>query len=147
MDLYIYTKRGHDESGEFKQAILVLHSWNKFYVDPEDQGFFADQGKDEFEYDKPLQLDTSGVVLDAFKEGSVEIKPLVTVYDQMQNYGGPQEGGWYWHSKRATAYSPADVGLRVGSKEHDLDSHREGYYIKFELVRGSEEVTQKPNWW
>lgn len=147
MDLYIYTKRGHDESGEFKQAILVLHFGGNFYVDPEDQGFFADQGKDEFEYDKPLQLDTSGVVLDAFKQGSVEIKPLVTVYDQEQNYGGAEEGGWYWHSKRATNYSPADVGLKVGSKEYDLDSYRQGYYIKFELVRGSEEVTQKPNWW
>ena len=49
-----------------------------------------------------------------------ESKYLQTIYSKVQNYGGGEEGGWYYHTLEATTYTENDV-------EVDTDRYGEGY--------------------
>lgn len=68
----------------------------------------------------------------------IPYKPLVTVYERIQHYGGAEEGGWYYHTKHARQV------LAEGEKfETGLDRYGEGYEIEEEFIYGQHENTAR----
>lgn len=65
-----------------------------------------------------------------------EIEPLETVYYREQHYGGAEEGGWYYHTLRATTYKKHEV-------EIGLNKFGEGYLVYKEFIYGQNEDTTR----
>jgi len=144
MRLYTYTKTTKDIDGfPIRATIMVLKEDEKFYTHPDDQYFFDAQFA---KFDEPIEIEATIKVMEAFKSDAVELEPLASVYERKQHYGGSEEGGWYWHSQKATTIPAKEVGLALDGKRSDLDTYGEGYILVAELFTGSEESTEKPFW-
>ena len=63
-----------------------------------------------------------------------ESKYLKTTYQIVQHYGGPEEGGWWYHNR----YLAEDVNVEIGT-----DKYGNGYEIYSEFYLGQHEETEK----
>jgi hypothetical protein len=61
-----------------------------------------------------------------------ESKYLKTIYLRVQHYGGSEEGGWYYHTMKATNNTSKDV-------ETGTDRYGEGYCEEVEFYYGQHE--------
>ena len=139
--IQIYTRTTDDG---YTSSIMVLKEDEKFYTHPEDKHFFDLQFA---KFDEPIKIEATTELQKFFKSEAVELEPLVTVYEREQHYGGPEEGGWYWHSDKATTTPVEETNLSLDGKRSDFNSYGEGSFLVVELFIGSEEKTKKPHWW
>lgn len=67
-------------------------------------------------------------------------RKVKTIYNRVQQYGGAEEGGWYYHNMYLTNYS-----LKTFPKNYELDtdSYGEGYVMYEEYYKGENENTEK----
>lgn len=65
-----------------------------------------------------------------------ESKYLKTIYLRVQHYGGSEEGGWYYHTMRATTNTSEDV-------ETGTDRYGEGYCEEVEFYYGQHENLER----
>lgn len=64
-----------------------------------------------------------------------ESKYLKTIYYIAQHYGGAEEGGWYYHTKRATSYNLDDLSeeeLGTNKYGQGLEVYEELYFGQYE---------------
>jgi len=67
-------------------------------------------------------------------------KKVETIYSREQQYGGSEEGGWYYHNLFLTNYTKKTFPKNY---ELDTDSYGEGYLLYNEYYRGEHENTAK----
>lgn len=74
-----------------------------------------------------------------YQDRMERVPTIETVYERTQHYGGPEEGGWYYHNMNATDIRP-DMASGV------TDLHGEGFLVYKEILRGQHENTHKPHY-
>jgi len=142
-----YSLRGkptYDECGEsyptcFAIEVAINGEQPKFYAD--DESFFKkNEGKD-IEIISCEEIANPNAVINAFF--MEEVTPIATVYEIERVYGGAEEGGWYYSTKRAVN----TVALEDVEKEYDrcmlYASNGEGNCVQVGFYYGQEENIAK----
>ena len=114
------------------------YSTGKFYLD-QDQSFVQDIKASNIisehvvsEIDLALGLSLD-VVLDLFH--LYEVEPFKSVYERVQQYGGAEEGGWYYHTLEYQ-------GEHLDDEEEEdsgMNRYGEGLEVRLEIVQGMHE--------
>lgn len=86
----------------------------------------------EIEFDES-DLETVKRLYEVDKEG----KKIESLYIREQNFGGHEEGGWYYHTMRLIDY------LTLDEVEIGTDQHGEGYVLCKEFYEGENENLNK----
>lgn len=71
------------------------------------------------------------------------VKPLVGRYEVVQRYGGPEEGGWYYHTREWLDSTLTDLRPVL---YHDLNPYGEGEIEKLEPVPGYHQMMNKQHY-
>lgn len=140
---YFYTfEYVHEEDGqrEVTHGIEVQDKdSHKFYI--ENSSYFELYG-DKVKITK-TRIDHIGVpgVIQAFMMDEVE--PVATIYNRVQCYGGPEEGGWYYHIQEAVDTVELD---KIEEVENGgvLDCYGEGVLVEKGFYFGQHENTTRP---
>lgn len=106
------SKPYYDEDGEnFKVAHGIEVRFNdgdewieKFYSD--DNNFFAKHQDEGIEVIDTAEMKNPNAVINAFWMD--EYMPTATIYKREQQYGGAEEGGWYYHTEKAIGILPME---------------------------------------
>lgn len=67
-----------------------------------------------------------------------ESKYVTTTYQIVQVYGGPEEGGWWYHNQY--------VAMNVNAEKIGTDRYGNGYEIYSEFYIGQNEITDKEHY-
>lgn len=136
---YSYDKYFAERKGIFETYTEIRDGYKKGKENPNNM--------DDFHRNIRLEIET----LSVFSEKDLKTikrvfnlryvdKKVETIYSREQQYGGSEEGGWYYHNLYLTDYTKKSFPKNY---ELDTDSYGEGFVMYHEYYRGENENTAK----
>jgi hypothetical protein len=134
----------------------IIHGIQRHTQDGQDQFFISDPEKFipaaalDAELKKPARrveligstdVDNSDEVIKALWMEKNE--PFYTVYKRVQEYGGAEEGGWYYHTKEAKRTITEAESIAF---EDTRDNHGEGEMLEVELIFGQHQDMERQHY-
>jgi hypothetical protein len=122
--------------GEHDETAFIIRTGEAYWTDADPQ-FFKDKDCVYVKTitDRWLTEEEFELIKGIF---DLEEHPMkAAVYERTQHYGGPEEGGWYYH----TLERVGDIGCRP---LEELDSYGEGFVEEWEVYENEHDQLSRP---
>jgi len=121
--------------GEYNETAIVIRTGDTYW---------SDSVPDWFRMHRECVYIKSNSVHDISETDFEPLKAMLrmkeypmtrAVYEREEHYGGPEEGGWYYHTKKRVDGLNYPIGL---------DSYGEGYLEEFEIYEDEYDQLNRP---